>query len=184
MGGWAVVITRGSADDGPVLFPEPTNWAPSQAAVFLSYLDYYRAVVIDKVAQLPSQELRSSRLPSGWTPLELLSHLTHVERRWLEWGFQDPDLPDPWGDQVDGRWHAPPERSLDDLTEVLRSRGERTRQIVQAHTLSDVGLPGQRWGAASPATLERVLFHLLQEYARHAGHLDIVVELATGQTGE
>jgi len=181
--GLAVVVAPGSADDGPV-FPEPTDWAPSQAAVFLNYLYYYRAVIIDKVAQLPTEDLRHSRLSSGWTPLELLNHLTHVERRWLEWGFQDPDLPDPWGDQVDGRWHVLPERSLDDLTNALRSRGERTRQIVRSHTLTDVGRPGQRWGAAPPATLERVLFHLLQEYARHAGHLDIVVELATGQTGE
>ena len=39
-------------------------------------------------------------------------------------------------------------------------------------------------GLADPATLERVLFHLLQEYARHVGHLDIVTELATGASGE
>jgi uncharacterized damage-inducible protein DinB len=167
-----------------VPFPEPTNWAPTQTAVFLSYLDYYRAVIIDRVAALPSQELGRSRLPSGWTPRELLQHLTYVERRWLEWGFEDPDVPDPWGDQLDGRWHVAPERSLDDLLAALRDRGDRTRQIVQAHALTDVGLPGERWGDASPATLERVLFHLLQEYARHAGHLDIVAELAMGQTGE
>jgi hypothetical protein len=37
---------------------------------------------------------------------------------------------------------------------------------------------------ADPAPLERILFHLLQEYARHVGHLDIVSELAGGQTGE
>jgi len=39
--------------------------------------------------------------------------------------------------------------------------------------------PGQ-----PPATLERVLFHLVQEYARHVGQLDVVCELAGGQTGE
>jgi hypothetical protein len=47
-----------------------------------------------------------------------------------------------------------------------------------------VGQPGERWDGADPATLERVLFHLLQEYARHVGHLDIVAELATGTSGE
>ena len=50
--------------------------------------------------------------------------------------------------------------------------------------LADIGQPGPRWDGADPASLERVLFHLLQEYARHVGHLDIVVELADGQTGE
>jgi hypothetical protein len=47
-----------------------------------------------------------------------------------------------------------------------------------------VGQPGERWASQPPATLERVLFHLLHEYARHLGHLDIVTELAGGQTGE
>jgi len=47
-----------------------------------------------------------------------------------------------------------------------------------------VGEPGERWDGADPATLERVLFHLLQEYARHVGHLDIVTEFATGGSGE
>ena len=50
--------------------------------------------------------------------------------------------------------------------------------------LNEVGQPGERWDGADPATLERVLFHLLQEYARHVGHLDIVTELATGAAGE
>jgi hypothetical protein len=47
-----------------------------------------------------------------------------------------------------------------------------------------VGQPGERWDGADPPTLERILFHLLQEYARHVGHLDIVTELATGAAGE
>ena len=55
---------------------------------------------------------------------------------------------------------------------------------MTSHHLSDAGQPGERWDGADPATLERILFHLLQEYARHTGHLDIVTELATGQTGE
>jgi hypothetical protein len=44
--------------------------------------------------------------------------------------------------------------------------------------------PGDGWGEAGPATLERVLFHLVQGYARHVGHLDIVSELTGGQIGE
>jgi hypothetical protein len=55
---------------------------------------------------------------------------------------------------------------------------------VESHDLADVGQPGEGWGGGEPAALERVLFHLLQEYARHVGHLDIVNELADGQIGE
>jgi Protein of unknown function (DUF664) len=66
----------------------------------------------------------------------------------------------------------------------LLDQAGRTRAIVESHDLDEVGKPGDRWDGADPATLERILFHLLQEYARHLGHLDIVVELAVGGSGE
>ncbi|GAA3647760.1 DUF664 domain-containing protein [Streptomyces chitinivorans] len=52
-----------------------------------AYLDHYRDTVLRKLAGLSEAELRGSRLPSGWSPLELLWHLTCVERRWFRWGF-------------------------------------------------------------------------------------------------
>ena len=53
-----------------------------------------------------------------------------------------------------------------------------------SHDLDEVGQPGPRLDGAEPATLERILLHLVQEYARHLGHLDIVAELAGGTVGE
>jgi uncharacterized damage-inducible protein DinB len=165
-------------------FPEPTAPASSRAEVFLRYLDYFRSCLVAKLEALPAAELRVSRLPSGWTPIELLKHLTYVELRWLEWGFEGREIGDPWGDQRDGRWYVGPDETLESLTSALRTQAERTRAIVESHDLAEAGQPGPRWDRADPATLERVLFHLLQEYARHVGHLDIVTELADGPTGE
>jgi uncharacterized damage-inducible protein DinB len=167
-----------------VPFPEPTTPAPSRAEVFLTYLDYFRSRLVDRLQGLPDGELRSSRLPSGWAPIELLKHLTYVEMRWLEWGFEGRDVADPWGDRRADRWYVAPEETLGDLVAALHARAARTRAIVESHDLADIGQPGPRWDGADPASLERVLFHLLQEYARHVGHLDIVAELAGGQTGE
>ena len=56
--------------------------------------------------------------------------------------------------------------------------------LITGNDLDAVGRPGPRWGGGDPATLERVCFHLVQEYARHVGHLDIVAELAGAPTGE
>ena len=165
-------------------FPEPTAPAPSRAEVFLRYLDYFRSALVSKLDGVADGELRQSRLPSGWTPIELLKHLVFVEKRWLEWGFEGHDVGDPWGDLRDGRWYVGPEESLDSLVAELHARAARTRAIVEAHDLDETGQPGDRWDGAPPASLERVLFHLLQEYARHVGHLDIVSELAGGPTGE
>lgn len=164
--------------------PAPTDPVPSRALVFLGYLDYFRARVIEKIEGLPDGALRQSRLPSGWTPLELLKHLACVELRWLEWGFDGRPVDDPWGDSRDGRWYVGAEATLDHLTAALRTQAERTRAVIEAHDLAETGRPGPRWDGADPPTLERILFHLVQEYARHLGHLDIVAELADGQVGE
>jgi uncharacterized damage-inducible protein DinB len=165
-------------------FPEPTDPRESRAAVFLGYLDYFRSVLVAKLEALPVGELTRSAVPSGWTPLQLLKHLTYVELRWLEWGFEGADVPDPWGDARHERWYVAPGEDLATLTDALRRRAAVTCAIVERHGLDEVGQPGQRWDGAAPATLDRVLFHLLQEYARHVGHLDIVTELAGGTPGE
>jgi uncharacterized damage-inducible protein DinB len=167
-----------------VPFPEPTTPVPTRAEVFLGYLDYFRSRLVSKLEALPAGELRGSRLPSGWTPIELLNHLAYVELRWLEWGFEGRDVPEPWADSRDGRWHVAPGETLEQLVEGLRAQAARTRAVVESHDLADIGQPGDRWDGADPASLERILFHLLQEYARHVGQLDIVSELAGSQTGE
>ena len=156
----------------------------SRREVFLGYLDFYRTKLLDKVNGLPGNELRHSRLPSGWTPVELLRHLTFVEMRWVEWGFEGRAVAAPWGDTREGRWYVPAEESLSQLTTALVTQGERTRAVIESHDLSEIGQPGPRWNGADPPTLERILFHLLQEYARHLGHLDIVAELADASVGE
>jgi uncharacterized damage-inducible protein DinB len=165
-------------------FPEPTAAAGSRAEVFLRYLDYFRDRLAGKLRELPEGELRRSRLPSGWTPLELVKHLAYVELRWLEWGFEGRTVPDPWGDQRDGRWYVAREETLGGLLAELAAQAGRSREIIESHDLDEVGKPGDRWDGEPPATLERVLFHVLQEYARHLGHLDIVGELAGAPTGE
>ncbi|WP_030489813.1 DinB family protein [Micromonospora chokoriensis] len=165
-------------------FPEPTAPAGSRAEVFLRYLDYFRESMVAKVSALDEPELRRSRLPSGWTPLELLTHLRHVERRWIEWGFQGRVVAEPWGDRRDDRWYVAPDETRADLVAALRAQGAHTSAVVSGHDLTEIGAPGPRWEGADPASLERVLFHLVQEYARHLGHLDVVAELAGGPTGE
>ena len=168
----------------PEPFPEPTTPAGSRTEVFLRYLDYFRSRLAEKLEALPAAELGRSRLPSGWTPLELAKHLRYVELRWLEWGFEGRDVGDPWADHQDGRWHVGPDETLPVLLAGLLEQAGRTRAIIESHDVNDVGKPGERWNGADPATLERVLFHLLQEYARHLGHLDIVAERAVGLAQE
>lgn len=159
-----------------------------QAALFCDYLDFYRATVEAKLRSLPPAELTGSRLPSGWTPLELLQHLVFMERRWFVWGFCGEDVADPWGDNAGNEqgagWVVDPAVGLDELVERLHAGGRRTRQVVEgADSLAARAPAGPRY-ADEPPTLTWTCFHVLQEYARHAGHLDVAVELAGGALGE
>jgi uncharacterized damage-inducible protein DinB len=165
-------------------FPAPTLPVATRAEVFIGYLDYFRARLISKLRSLPEEALRSSSLPSGWAPIELLKHLRYVELRWLEWGFEGRPVADPWGDLQDGRWHVAPRETLPALIAELQAQAVRTAAIITGHELAEIGQPGERWDGAAPASLERILFHLLQEYARHVGQLDVISELAGGEVGE
>jgi hypothetical protein len=113
---------------------EPTHSVTGAAARFSAYFDYYRSEIIDKVTALPDAELRTTRLGSGWTPIELLSHLVHMEQRWFVWGFLGEDVADPWGDwDVDepwendgGRWQVADDIGVDSLVDALQAVGQRT----------------------------------------------------------
>jgi uncharacterized damage-inducible protein DinB len=167
-----------------VPFPEPTEAASSSAEVSLRYLAYFRDGVGRRVEAMSDDEVRRSRVPSGWTPLELVRHLTFMERRWFVWGFEGRVVDDPFGDEVDGRWVVPDGLGAAEVLAAWRRQAVQTEAVVRRHSLDEVGQPGERWDGQPPATLERVLLHVVQEYARHLGHLDIVAELGGGVTGE
>jgi hypothetical protein len=156
--------------------------------LLLGFLDYYRSVVIRKIDGLTDAELRASCLPSGWTPLELLKHLAYMERRWLRWGFRAEQVSDPRGDEDQaGRWHTGPGDTAASVIAALHAAGEQTRAIASAAKLTDISTPGGRFSDNDPRplpTLAWILTYVLQEYARHAGHLDVARELKDGTTGE
>ncbi|MEX0429023.1 DUF664 domain-containing protein [Nocardioides sp. DS6] len=160
---------------------------PGETAYVAAFLRFYRATIIEKCRALPVSEQRRPHLPSGWTPLELVWHLAYVERRWFVWGFLGEQVPEPWGDHVgddpEGSWFVPAETSLDDVVAMLERVAARTEDVLLRHAAEEVAALGGRF-AADPPDLRWICAHVLQEYARHAGHLDVVVELAGGPTGE
>lgn len=166
---------------------EPRPGLHSEAAHHAAYLDFYRETCIAKVGALAEPERRLSLVPSGWTPLALLHHVAMMERRWFRWGFLGEPVDDPWGDSLgdpDGAWFVGPTHSLSEVVSALRDQGARTAAVLAAHDVDEVASGSGRFRGSDPPTLRWICFHVLQEYARHAGHLDIVVELAGGPTGE
>lgn len=170
----------------------PTDEEPSDSLIeprelLVAYLDWYRETLLRKVGGLSDEALRGSELPSGWTPLELVKHLAYVELRWLQWGFAARPFNDPWGDNAPGteRWHVDEDESLAQVLAFFADCRAESDAIVGDAQLSDVAATGGRFPLGSrPPALSWILFHVLQEYARHVGHLDVVRELLDGAVGE
>ena len=169
---------------------EPARSAPAGAQRWADYLDWMRAELVRGVLALSYDEQRTSRVPSGWTPLELLNHVLHMEQRWFVWGFLAEPVAEPWGDWTTpepwasdesdttspgARWAVPSDVAAGTLAERLEAVGVRTRGVLRDFPLDATASPGGRFDA-DPPTLEWICFHVLAEYARHAGHLDIVAE--------
>ena len=154
--------------------------------MMLAQLELHRARLLRAVEGLSEAQVRTSLLPSGWSLLELLVHLTAVERRWLVWGFRAEPVADPWRDAgPDGRWAVPAGAAAEQVVADLRAQWEVSRAVVEGVPLTARAAIGGRFTRSEDApTLGWILLHLLQETARHVGHADVVRELLDGRVGE
>jgi uncharacterized damage-inducible protein DinB len=167
---------------------EPMPGAGSEGVHFAGYLEWMRDELIVGVLRLSPEEQRTTRLASGWTPIELLSHVAHMEQRWLIWRFLGEDIADPRGDWQNGvagegsRWEVAAGVTAEDLALRLRAIGRRVSEIFATTPLETRAASLHDIEEDVPLDLRWLGFHVLTEYARHAGHLDIVVELAESST--
>ena len=168
---------------------EPPKDGPAGAPRWAAYLDWVRNDLITTVLGLDEPARRTTRVPSGWTPIELLSHVLHMEQRWFVWGFLGEPVDDPWGDwsvdepwdRDDARWVVADHVTAEDLSGRLRAVGDRVRSVLRDVPMTATASPDGRF-AQDPPTLEWICFHVLAEYARHAGQLDVAVEIGQGPT--
>lgn len=152
-------------------------------SLLVGYLDWYRDRLLHKVSGLSDAQMTTPVEPLGWSPLGLIKHLSMVERRWMRWGFAAEDVP-PYlpGDQ--GEWDAT-SASATVILAAYRDEVERSRALVaQAHLDDRADIGGRFHDPEQAPSLGRILCHLLQEYARHVGQLDVARELIDGTTGE
>lgn len=168
-----------SLDEPEITVADPTE-------LLAGYLDAYRVAVLRKLDGLDESALRRSAVPSGWTPLGLLKHLAYVELRWFRWGFAAERVETPWGDGFgSGGWPLAPDETATDVREFYEHQCTRSRAIAARADPHERAAVGGRFGTqAETPTLAWIQFHVLQEYARHTGHLDIARELIDGTTGE
>jgi hypothetical protein len=147
-----------------------------------AYLDFHRATVLAKLTGLGDAALRRPVPPTSMSPLGLLRHLTFGERYWFSYVFagDDVDVPQAVGDH-DREWQVGPDESVAAVLNAYEAQVVRSREVLAAHGLDELA---RRSPDGRPHSLRFVMVHVLEETARHVGHLDVLREALDGTTGE
>ncbi|GAB2986131.1 DinB family protein [Amycolatopsis acidiphila] len=144
-------------------------------------LDRHRDVVLWKVEGLDDARLRERRTPSGTTLLGLVKHLGAMEYSWFCGTFGVETEPLPLDDEdPEADLRVEPHETAEEIVAFYRRARAAADEVIEARGLDE---QGTAW-FGSAVSLRWVLIHMIEETARHAGHLDIVRELIDGSTGD
>ncbi|WP_439660705.1 DinB family protein [Lentzea sp. HUAS TT2] len=156
----------------------PENLATDEGVLAWEFLDFLRKTAVLKVDGLTREQAAAAPIPTSpkLTALGVLKHLVAVERYWLCIAGAGLDLPSLWKGSPDPSWNLADDDTPAALIQAYReewANAEALKKLAPDATAAD----GER-------TVRWILAHVAQETARHVGHLDLLRELADGQTGE
>ena len=154
----------------------------------LAFLAAQRAAVLSIVAGLDEDAWHRPAVPSGWTPAGLVEHLGGAEWHWFQ-GVVSGKRPEPPPEGADATPYDPTaafvcDESSAEIISFYRDQCADSDAVLAVTPLSarprgEHGVPGQE----EPPDVRWIVLHMIEETARHAGHLDIARELLDGQTG-
>jgi uncharacterized damage-inducible protein DinB len=156
----------------------PTNLATDEGVLAWEFLDFLRKTAVLKVDGLTRDQAAAAPISTSpkLTALGVLKHLVAVERYWLCIAGAGLDLPSLWKGSPDPSWDLTDDDTPESLIQAYRE------EWVNAEALKK--LDPDATAADGERTVRWILAHVAQETARHVGHLDLLRELADGQTGE
>jgi uncharacterized damage-inducible protein DinB len=170
-----------------MVHPDPPLAAPERDTL-VSFLDYQRAVIIDKVGGLTKEQLATPRAPSEMSLLGIVAHLAIVEDSWFSDVFAGNGMREPWASidwkaDRDWEWHNVEAFDPDEVVEMYREAIAASNRITaDAASLDELSVEtnrdGEHW------SLRWILVHMIEETARHAGHADLFRESIDGETGD
>jgi uncharacterized damage-inducible protein DinB len=170
--------------------PEPPLTA-DETDTLLGFLDFQRATLVWKCSGLDAAGLKATVGASSMTLGGLLKHMALVEDVWFSRSLHGHDRQPPW-DSVDWKavpdweWDSAAEDTPEQLLALWQDAVERSRSLL-AEALANGGLDQRArrtWPDGRAPSLRWILCHMIEEYARHNGHADLLRESVDGQTGE
>ena len=170
--------------------PEPPV-AADETATLLGFLDYQRVTMAWKTAGLDAAGLEAKVAASSMTLGGMLKHLALVEDNWFsKWLHgQDPvppfDTVD-WDADPDWEWHSAAGDTPEQLQKLWQDSVDRSREgMTEAMARGGLDqLAVRKWPDGRSPSLRWIVTHMIEEYARHNGHADLIRESVDGQTGE
>jgi Protein of unknown function (DUF664) len=170
--------------------PEPPL-AADESATLLGFLDYQRATLAWKCEGLDAEGLSATVGASSMTLGGMLKHLAYVEQVWFSRSLHGRQLAAPWNtvdwrSDPDWEWHSAVQDSPEQLRALWRDSVGRSRSLVgEALAVGGLGQLAQHgWFDGPSPSLRWILCHMIEEYARHNGHADLIRESLDGLTGE
>jgi uncharacterized damage-inducible protein DinB len=163
--------------------PSPQLLIGSEVDVVSAMIDFYRSTLLRKCRGLSEAQLTSPATPpSNLTLRGLLQHMTAVERYWFEECIEGRDLPPIYSSESlpDGDFEALDTCSAKEVVERFQASCESSRRIAAAHSLDDV-VDSTVYGR--PMSIRFIKVHMVDEYARHCGHADLLREAIDGEVG-
>ncbi|MGP3967154.1 DinB family protein [Streptomyces sp. 6N223] len=171
--------------------PEPPV-AADEAATLTGFLEFLRATLEWKCRGLDAAGLRATTAASSMTLGGMLKHLAWVEDHWFSRMLHGRD-PDPawegvdWKADPDWEWHSAADDTPEQLHALWQDAVDRSRTLLDKALADGGGLdqPARRaWADGRAPSLRWILVHMIEEYARHNGHADLLRESIDGSTGE
>ncbi|MBW3667796.1 MAG: DinB family protein [Actinobacteria bacterium] len=151
------------------------------------YLQVSRDALLWKLEDVSEYDVRRPMTPTGTNLLGLVKHLAGVELGYFGDTFGRPaGVTLPWlaeDAEANADMWATPEESRDEIVVLYRRAWAHADATIEALPLDAVGRVPWWPVERSEVTLHRVLVHMIAETHRHAGHADLVRELADGRTG-
>jgi uncharacterized damage-inducible protein DinB len=147
----------------------------------LASMERHREAVLWKVQGLSDDQLRRKMTPSGTHLLGLVKHLATCEYGWFCETFGRPSKAPAWNeDDPDFDMRIEPDETTEGILAYYREACVASNAAIEEIGLTETGTS---W-AGDRVTMRWVLIHMIEETARHAGHMDIVRELIDGQAGD
>lgn len=157
----------------------------------VGFLEFHRATLEWKTRGLDAAGLGATLHPTTMTLGGLLKHLAYVEDDWFSRTLHDHERTEPWRSvdwaaDRDWDWHSAADDSPEQLRALWLASVERSRALLaEALAVGDAGaLARRRLADGSAPSVRWILAHMVEEYARHNGHADLLREAVDGATGE